>query len=102
MRDNRRNSLANEPPGALAAWLRIARRFPGLSPELQQRASQRIKQWAGLSPAQRKTARTNYRLARERAPKDRVKEWQRYQNMTPEQQSVLREHGQPIIPAKNR
>lgn len=74
-------------------WVVLANRFPGFSPRAKGRAMVRIKEWASLSQSQRETARQNYQLARERGKAEREAEWRQYQQMTPEQQSVLRDNG---------
>lgn len=72
------------------AWVTLATRFPKLSPIEQAKANERIAEWASLTPAQRKLARANYRLARKLPSDERVSQWQRYEGMTPEQRKVLR------------
>lgn len=74
-------------------WVLLANRFPGLAPQAKGKAMLRIREWAALSPADRLVARHNYQLARERNQGERGQEWQRYQQMTPEQQNVLRDNG---------
>mgnify|MGYP001285209860 CR=1 FL=1 len=48
---------------------------------------------ASLTPEQRRQARNNYRLARSLPKDQRVATWEQYQQMTPEQQAVLRQSG---------
>ena len=74
-------------------WVVLANRFPEFSPRAKGRAMVRIKEWAALSQSERETARQNYQLARERGKAEREAEWRQYQQMTPEQQSVLRDNG---------
>lgn len=71
-------------------WVSLAAKFPKLAPEQQAKARTRIAEWAALTPAQRKLARANFRLARQLPPEERVSQWQRYESMTPEQRKVLR------------
>ncbi len=71
-------------------WVSLAGRFPKLAPAEQAKAKERIAEWAALSPAERKQARANYRLARQMSSEERVTQWQRYEEMTPAQQRVLR------------
>lgn len=76
------------------SWLKLADRVPKMSPGKRERAEQRIRVWAALSPEQRRLARQNYRLARRLlAPDERQAQWERYREMTPEQRSVLRTSG---------
>lgn len=75
------------------AWLALSERFPAMTPASQLRARERIRQWAQLAPEAREVARATFGVVR-RLPRDkRVEQWHRYRNMTPEQRSVLREHG---------
>lgn len=75
------------------AWLSLADRFPRLSEAGKARAQRRIRQWAALSPEQRRVARANYRMARQLPANERVVKWLRYRQMTPEQRAVLRRNG---------
>lgn len=79
--------------GERRAWLALAARFPAMPPAEQLRARQRIRQWAELDPEERQVARANFGIAQRMPEHQRVEQWQRYRAMTPEQQSVLREHG---------
>lgn len=74
-------------------WLSLAARLPQMSPENRARAEKRIREWAALTPDQRRLARDNYRLAKQLPKEKRVATWEQYQQMTPEQQAVLREAG---------
>ena len=74
-------------------WLKLADRIPRMGPDERARALQRIQEWATLTPEERAQARNNYRLAKT-LPKDtRVQQWEQYQQLTPEQQAVLRSSG---------
>ena len=75
------------------SWVKLADRVPKMSPQARERADGRIREWAALSPEQRRLARQNYRLARRLAPDERQAQWERYREMTPEQRSVLRTSG---------
>ncbi|MCO5121218.1 MAG: DUF3106 domain-containing protein [Burkholderiaceae bacterium] len=79
--------------GERRAWLALASRFPTMRPAEQLRARERIRQWAELDPQEREIARANFGMARRMPEHQRVEQWQRYRSMTPEQRSVLREHG---------
>lgn len=76
------------------AWIGLANRFPELTQSNQERANRRIREWATLSGEQRNTARSNIKLSRERQRTERAEEWNRYQQMTPEQKKVLRKSQQ--------
>ncbi len=75
------------------SWVSLANRVPRMSAQARARAEERIIEWAQLTPEQRRLARQNYRLARRLAPEQRQAPWERYQEMTPEQRSVLRNAG---------
>ena len=79
--------------GERRVWLALAARFPAMPPAEQLRARERIRQWAQLGPEDRRTARANFHMARRIPEHERIERWQRYRSMTPEQRSVLREHG---------
>jgi len=74
-------------------WVSLADRVPRMAPQARERAQQRIRDWAALTPEQRRLARQNYRLAKRLPPDERQAQWARYQEMTPEQRSVLRTSG---------
>jgi uncharacterized protein YoaH (UPF0181 family) len=90
------------PPADKRSWVVLANRFPQLSAAQQQRARNRINEWASLSGEQRATVRNNIKLSRERKPNERSAEWNRYQQMTPEQKGVLRKSQQAGSRAGNR
>lgn len=81
------------PASEKRSWITLADRLPAMPPDKQEKARQRIAEWAKLSPDERRIARTNYRLAKERPAETRAHEWLRYRSMTQEQRSVLREAG---------
>jgi hypothetical protein len=81
------------PTAEKKSWVALADRLPSMSPERQEKARRRILEWANLTPEQRRVARANYRLAKERPAQKRVEEWQGYQSMTQEQREVLRKAG---------
>lgn len=74
-------------------WLTLADRIPKMGAEKRAKAEERIREWAQLTPEQRRQARNNYRLARSLPKDQRVATWEQYQQMTPEQQAVLRQSG---------
>lgn len=74
-------------------WVSLANKWPQYTPVQQARAKQRIKDWAALSPEQRRLARSNYRLANKLPKSELVDQTKRYEGMTPEQRTVLRENG---------
>lgn len=74
-------------------WIKVADRIPRMNEAQRARAMERIREWAQLTPEQRRLARNNYRLAKQLPKDDRVASWEQYQQMTPEQRSVLRFSG---------
>lgn len=70
-------------------WLEIASRYHALPPEEQQRMSNRMTQWAKLSPTERGQARQNFQEARQLTPQERQARWDAYQALTPEQRKQL-------------
>lgn len=81
------------PTAEKKSWVALADKLPAMSPDRQEKALRRILEWANLSPEQRRVARANYRLAKERPARQRVEEWQSYQSMTQEQREILRKAG---------
>jgi len=75
------------------SWIALANKLPSMSADSRAKAQRRIMEWANLSPEQRRVARANYRLAKERPAPQRVEEWQSYQSMTQEQREILRRAG---------
>jgi Protein of unknown function (DUF3106) len=74
-------------------WVALADRIPKMKPSEQEKAQQRIREWAMLTPDQRRLARQNFRLANTLPNDQRVAQWQQYQTMTPEQRAVLQVSG---------
>ncbi|MEZ5653482.1 MAG: DUF3106 domain-containing protein [Burkholderiaceae bacterium] len=78
------------PAQERSIWIHLADQMPSLSDAQREHALERIREWAALSPAERDVARRNFRLAKSLNRDDRVRKWERYNSMTPEQRSVLR------------
>lgn len=81
------------PAAKKRSWLTIANRIPKLEPSEREKVEARIREWARLTPEQRQLARNNFRLVKSRAKEERAASWEQYQQMTPEQQAVLRANG---------
>ncbi len=81
------------PSAEKRSWVTLANRVPKMKPDDEARTQQRIKEWAALTPEQRRVARQNYRLARQLPPDERKAQWERYTQLTPEQRAVLRTSG---------
>ncbi len=84
------NSL---PLAKKRSWLALTEKMPRMSSAERAKAQVRIREWASLSPEQRRMARNNYRLAKSLDRDERVATWESYRQMTPEQRSVLRANG---------
>jgi len=74
-------------------WIAIAKRYPRMKPEEQERVTRRMQAWAKLTPEQRRQARENYkRLAktpREDHKKDLREKWAEYQALSPQERQSL-------------
>ena len=75
------------------SWLSLTEKMPSMMPEDRAKAQARIREWASLTPDERRMARNNYRLAKSLDRDERLATWESYNQMTPEQQSVLRANG---------
>jgi hypothetical protein len=76
-------------------WLEIANRYPAMPPAEQKRISDRMTEWAKLSPAERGQARINFQNARQLAPEERQARWQAYQELSAEQRRKLAARATP-------
>ncbi|MGF6774650.1 hypothetical protein P3T18_007170 [Paraburkholderia sp. GAS199] len=70
-------------------WLKIASRYPKLSPEAQKRLHDRMTEWARMTPDQRKVARENYQVSKELPREARQNAWKAYQQLPEEQKERL-------------
>jgi hypothetical protein len=78
-------------------WLLLAKRYPKMKPEEQQRLQIQMKDWAKLTPEQRSIARENYKKLAKQPPEKReaVKQkWQEHQ-----QQKQVPSNSPPPSPA---
>lgn len=76
-------------------WVEIANRYPSMPPAEQRRISERMTEWAKLSPSERGQARLNFQNARQLAPEERQARWQAYQELSPEQRKKLAAQAAP-------
>lgn len=81
------------PRTSKRSWLQLADQVPAMKPAEREKALARIREWAALTPEQRRLARNNYRLAQGLDQGERAATWEQYQSMTPEQRAVLRASG---------
>jgi len=85
-------------------WIGIAKRYPGMKPQAQERVQRRMQAWAKLTPEQRRQARESYkRIAKQRAEKRQqlAERWAEYQALPPhERHSLVPPAGRPPKDAK--
>ena len=63
-------------------WVKVADGYPKLKPVQQQRLQKRMKDWAKLTPEQRRAAREKYTTIKKLPPAKRdeiTAQWQQYQ-----------------------
>jgi hypothetical protein len=83
-------------PASRRKWLQVADRYPKMGKSEQARVQRRMKDWAKLTPAQRKAAREKYRNVRQATPEQREalkKMWSEYQSLPDEEKSRLKQSG---------
>ncbi len=81
------------PSTSKRAWVKLADRVPRMRGADREKALERVREWASLTPEQRKLARNNFRLAHNLNPEEVHANWEQYSQMTPEQRAVLRNAG---------
>lgn len=91
-------------PARKRKWLGIARRYPKMSPQAQERVQKRMEKWASLTPEQRRQVRERYReIARKSAQTRRLREqWAKYQALPPEERSRLAPPPEPPPPPREK
>jgi len=65
-------------------WIGIAKRYPTMKVEEQERVQRRMQAWAKLTPEQRRLARENYKRLAKQAPQQRGnlrEQWAEYQSL---------------------
>jgi len=75
-------------------WIAIAKRYPRMKPQEQERVTRRMQAWAKLTPDQRRQARENYkRLAnmprQDPHKKDLQQKWAEYQALSEQERQSL-------------
>ena len=73
-------------------WIGIAKRYPKMTVQEQERVQRRMQAWAKLSPEQRRQARENYRRIVKVPPekRDKLREaWAEYQSLPPQERQNL-------------
>ena len=80
-------------------WIGIAKRYPKMKPQEQERVQRRMHAWAALTPEQRRQARENYRRIAKVPPekrKDIRAQWAEYQQLPPAEREKLQQ--EPVAP----
>jgi hypothetical protein len=70
-------------------WLGVASQFHQMPPAEQQRANERMVQWARMTPQERSQARLNFQELRSVSKEERQARWQAYQALPEEQKRAL-------------
>ena len=71
-------------------WIKIASRYPKMSPDAQKRLHERMTEWVRMTPDQRRVARENYQVSKDRAARQaRQNAWKAYQQLPEEQKERL-------------
>jgi hypothetical protein len=80
-------------PDRRQKWIAIAKRYPRMKAQEQERVQRRMQAWARLTPEQRRQARENYKqLAKAQRPapnKDLRQAWAEYQALSPHERESL-------------
>jgi hypothetical protein len=70
-------------------WLKIAARYPKMSPDAQKHLHERMIEWVRMTPEQRRVARENYQASKELPAQARQRAWKAYQQLPEEQKERL-------------
>ncbi|MBN3766672.1 DUF3106 domain-containing protein [Burkholderia sp. Ac-20365] len=70
-------------------WLKIASRYPKMTPEAQKRLHERMAEWVHMTPEQRRVARENYQVSKEVPREARQNAWKAYQQLPEDQKQKL-------------
>ncbi len=70
-------------------WLEIASKYPKMHPDEQSRMQTRMRDWATLSPEQRRIARESYARAKKLDSEQKSAKWQQYQNLSEDEKKKL-------------
>ena len=70
-------------------WVDVAGRFPKMPADEQQRANQRMGEWAHMTVAQRTQARMNFQETRSLSKEEREARWQAYQALPEDKKREL-------------
>ena len=95
----------NLEPERRRKWVGIAKRYPKMKAEEQERVQRRMQAWAKLSPEQRRQARENYkRIVKSRTEKrNKLSEaWAEYQALPPDERQNMAPPAPPPAEKKRR
>jgi hypothetical protein len=73
-------------------WIGVAKRYPGMTPQGQERVQRRMQTWAALTPEQRRQARETYKQIVKVPPSQRGKlreQWAEYQSLPPREREEI-------------
>lgn len=70
-------------------WLQVAGRMPSMAQEERQRITERMAEWARMSPQERGRARLQFLEAKRIPAEDRAARWEAYQALDPEKREAL-------------
>lgn len=93
----------NLEPWRRKKWLGIAERYPSMSAKEQARIQRRMKDWAKLTPEERRAAREKYKKLKKAPPERReaVKQrWQEYKALPEEEKQRLKAQAGPRKPLR--
>ena len=79
-------------------WLEISKRYPHMSSEDQTRTRDRMREWAGLTPEQRRVARDSFARIQAMPPAQRAEMLRKYQELPLEQRQALASEGRVAKP----
>lgn len=70
-------------------WLAIGNKFTTMTPDEQQRIQERMRDWIGLTPEQRRIARESYARTKKLNSDQKSARWEKYQQLPDEQKKRL-------------
>jgi hypothetical protein len=74
-------------------WLEIGNKFSTMKTDEQLRLQERMRDWAKLTPEQRRVARQSFARAKKLDPDQKSAQWQQYQQLPEEQKKKLAADG---------
>lgn len=84
-------------------WIGIAERYPSMGAEEQDRIQRRMKDWAKLTPEERRAAREKYKNLKKAPPEHREavkQQWQEYKALPEEEKQRLKAQAGPRKPVR--